>query len=43
MPTVTENNRRKARVKMWGKSPRQMVATSFGYGTESCKTKYTDR
>ena len=25
---------------MWGKSPRRVVATSHGYGTGACKTKY---
>ena len=41
--TVTENNRRKVRVKTRGKSPRRMSAMPSGYGDKACKTKYTDR
>ena len=40
---VTENNRRKVRVKTRGKSPRLFVATHSGYRPRACKTKYTGR
>lgn len=42
---VTENNRRTRppRVKTRGKSSRPSVATPAGYGTRTCKTKYTGR
>lgn len=40
---VTENYSRKVMVKTRGKSSRRAAAMSHGYGTGTCKTKYTDR
>ena len=37
---VTENNRRKARVKRWGKSPPGATATWRAAPPASCKVKY---
>lgn len=38
---ITENNRRKARVKTWGKSLRVFMATWIRYAPAACKVKYT--